>query len=147
MRRFGSDRATLSEYIRLFEPMVIKSLKHYTVTSDALQQSKVLNLLVQLVRLRVNYCLLDSEMIFIGYVLKQLEHIEEGFGQVTRAGTTLIPSIFEFLVLLSYEKRHSKPIIDMPKILQLCEGLFASSGKEASTRLATWVSDLGKSLI
>ena len=137
MRRFGSDRATLSEYIRLFEPMVIKSLKHYTVTSDALQQSKVLNLLVQLVRLRVNYCLLDSEMIFIGYVLKQLEHIEEGFGQVTRAGTTLIPSIFEFLVLLSYEKRHSKPIIDMPKILQLCEGLFASSGKDASTSPAT----------
>lgn len=31
-----------------------------------------------------------------------------------------------FLVLLSYEKYHSKPIIDIPKILRLCEGLFAS---------------------
>ena len=33
---------------------------------------------------------------------------------------------FRFLVLLSYEKYHSKPIIDIPKILRLCEGLFAS---------------------
>ena len=65
--------------------------------------------------------------IFIGFVLKQLELIEEG--QISHADV-LIPSIFEFLVLLSYEKHHSKPIIDMPKILQLCEGLFASGQAE-----------------
>ena len=65
--------------------------------------------------------------IFIGFVLKQLELIEEG--QISQADI-LIPSIFEFLVLLSYEKHHSKPIIDMPKILQLCEGLFASGQAE-----------------
>ena len=58
-----NDRAMLAEYIRLFEPMVIKSLKHYTMTSDVEQQSKVLQLLVQLVKLRVNYCLLDSEKV------------------------------------------------------------------------------------
>ena len=44
----------------------------------------------------------------------------------------VIPDIFKFLVLLSYEKYHSKPIIDIPKILQLCEGLFAS-GQHAET--------------
>ena len=38
----------------------------------------------------------------------------------------VVPNIFRFLVLLSYEKYHSKPIIDIPKILSLCEGLFAS---------------------
>jgi len=118
----NADRSSLANYIRLFEPMVIKALKHYTVTSDVDRQSQVLQLLIQLVRLRVNYCLLDSDQIFIGFVLKQLEAIEEG--QLNNA-EFLIPHIFEFLVLLSYEKYHSKVIIDVPKILQLCEGLAA----------------------
>jgi len=109
----STERALLGSYIRLFEPMVIKALKHYTVTSDVLQQCQVLQLLIQLVRLRVNYCLLDSDQIFIGFVLKQLEQIEEG--QITNADI-LIPNIFKFLVLLSYEKYHSKPIIDVPKV-------------------------------
>ena len=60
---------------------------------------------------------------------QQLDLIEEG--QMYRA-PKLIPDIFKFLVLLSYEKYHSKPIIDIPKILQLCEGLFAS-GQHAET--------------
>ena len=119
----STERVKLGSYIRLFEPMVIKALKHYTLTSDVEQQCQVLQLLIQLVKLRVNYCLLDSDQIFIGFVLKQLELIEEG--QISNADI-LIPYIFRFLVLLSYEKYHSKPIIDVPKILQLCEGLFAS---------------------
>jgi huntingtin len=119
----STERVKLGSYIRLFEPMVIKALKHYTLTSDVEQQCQVLQLLIQLVKLRVNYCLLDSDQIFIGFVLKQLELIEEG--QIANANI-LIPNIFKFLVLLSYEKYHSKPIIDVPKILQLCEGLFAS---------------------
>lgn len=52
--------------------------QQYTVTSDVSLQVKVLNLLTQLVQLRVNYCLLDSEMVFIGFVQKQFEFIEEG---------------------------------------------------------------------
>ena len=66
---------------------------------------------------------LDSDKIFVTFVLKQLDLIEEG--QMYRA-PVVIPEMFRFLVLLSYEKYHSKPIIDVPKILQLCEGLFAS---------------------
>ena len=50
----------------------------YTVTSDAAVQSLVLQLLIQLVQLRVNYCLLDADQIFIDYVIKQLEYVEEG---------------------------------------------------------------------
>lgn len=38
----------------------------------------------------------------------------------------LIPRIFQFLVHLSYEKQHSKSIITVPKIIQLCDGLMAS---------------------
>ena len=117
------ERSTLSNYIRMFEPMVIRALKHYTITSNVEEQSQVLKLLIQLVHLRVNYCLLDSDKIFVTFVLKQLDLIEEG--QMYRA-PVVIPEMFRFLVLLSYEKYHSKPIIDVPKILQLCEGLFAS---------------------
>ena len=57
---------------------MIKALKQYTVTSSLSLQQQVLNLLAQLVQLRVNYCLLDSDQIFIGFVIKQFEFIEEG---------------------------------------------------------------------
>ncbi|CAG9829715.1 unnamed protein product [Diabrotica balteata] len=123
-----SDK-TLENYIRIFEPMVIKSLKQYTMTSSVKLQCQVLKLLSQLVQLRVNYCLLDSEQVFIGFVLKQFEYIEEG--QVP-AVEELIPKIFQFLVQLSYSKQHSKLIIGVPKIIQLCDGLMAS-GQPAAT--------------
>ncbi|KAK4875471.1 hypothetical protein RN001_011893 [Aquatica leii] len=118
----GTD-SILANYIRLFEPMVIKSLKQYTITSDVKLQCCVLQLLCKLVQLRVNYCLLDSEQIFIGFVLKQFEYLEEG--QIPYSHN-LIPQIFNFLVHLSYGKQHSKSIIGVPKIIQLCDGLMAS---------------------
>ncbi|KAF5273906.1 hypothetical protein FQA39_LY01021 [Lamprigera yunnana] len=118
----GAD-TILTSYIRLFEPMVIKSLKQYTITSDVKLQCCVLQLLCKLVQLRVNYCLLDSEQIFIGFVLQQFEYLEEG--QIS-SSSELIPQIFNFLVHLSYGKQHSKSIIGVPKIIQLCDGLMAS---------------------
>jgi len=51
----------------------------------------------------------------------------------------LIPNIFNFLVLLSYERYHAKTIIQMPKVIQLCDGIMASGqdptthGNETST--------------
>lgn len=119
----------MASFIRLFEPMVIKSLKQYTVTSNVTLQCQVLMLLSQLVQLKVNYCLLDSDKIFIGFVLKQFEFIEEGHIQQTEE---LLPKMFNFLVHLSYEKNHSKAIIGIPKIIQLCDGLMAS-GQPAIT--------------
>ena len=98
---------------------MLSFFQHYTITSDIEQQSQVLRLLIQLVHLRVNYCLLDSDKIFVTFVLKQLNLIEES--QMPGA-PLVIPDIFKFLVLLSYEKYHSKAIIDVPKILHLCEG-------------------------
>ncbi|XP_005093645.2 huntingtin [Aplysia californica] len=117
------DKSVIGSYIRLFEPLVIKSLKQYTVTSSLELQCQVLALLAQLIQLRVNYCLLDSDQIFIGFVLKQFEYIEEG--QI-RNSELLIPHIFQFLVMLSYEKFHSKSIIDMPRIIHRCDGIMAS---------------------
>ncbi len=112
----STDRAMLSSYIRLFEPIVIKALKHYTLSSNPFQQTQVLRLLIQLVQLRVNYCLLDSDKIFVNFIMKQLESIEES--HLTNV-YIIIPDIFKFLVLLSYEKHHSKKIIDIPRILQV----------------------------
>ncbi|XP_008191527.2 huntingtin [Tribolium castaneum] len=118
----NSDKI-LANYIRIFEPMVIKSLKHYTITSDVRLQCRVLQLLNQLIQLRVNYCLLDSEQIFIGFVLKQFDYIEKG--QILLA-SDLVKKIFQFLVQLSHSKQHSKSIITVPKIIHLCDGLMAS---------------------
>lgn len=38
----------------------------------------------------------------------------------------LIPKVFEFLTNLSHGKQHSKSIIAVPKVIQLCDGLMAS---------------------
>lgn len=38
----------------------------------------------------------------------------------------LVAKIFRFLVHLSYEKNHSKPVISVAKVIQLCDGLMAS---------------------
>ncbi|XP_053996707.1 huntingtin [Hylaeus anthracinus] len=129
LSRSPDQKNSIASFIRLFEPMVIKSLKQYTVTSSVPLQCQVLMLLSQLVQLKVNYCLLDSERIFIGFVLKQFEFIEEGHVQQTEY---LLPKIFNFLVHLSYAKNHSKAIIGIPKIIQLCDGLMAS-GQPALT--------------
>lgn len=59
---FSSQNA-IHNHIRLFEPLVIKALKQYTTTTSVQLQKQVLALLAQLVQLRVNYCLLDSDQV------------------------------------------------------------------------------------
>ncbi|XP_041443627.1 huntingtin isoform X5 [Xenopus laevis] len=124
-----ADKNAIHNHIRLFEPLVIKALKQYTTTTSVQLQRQVLDLLAQLVQLRVNYCLLDSDQVFIGFVLKQFEYIEVG---QFRESEAIIPNVFFFLVLLSYERYHSKQIIGIPKIIQLCDGIMAS-GRKAVT--------------
>ncbi|XP_057187145.1 huntingtin isoform X2 [Triplophysa rosa] len=127
--RHRGDKNAIHNHIRLFEPLVIKALKQYTTSTSVALQRQVLDLLAQLVQLRVNYCLLDSDQVFIGFVLKQFEYIEVG---QFRDSEKIVPNIFFFLVLLSYERYHSKQIISIPKIIQLCDGIMAS-GRKAVT--------------
>uniref|UniRef100_A0A668A4P2 Huntingtin n=1 Tax=Myripristis murdjan TaxID=586833 RepID=A0A668A4P2_9TELE len=127
--RHRGDKNAIHNHIRLFEPLVIKALKQYTTSTSVALQRQVLDLLAQLVQLRVNYCLLDSDQVFIGFVLKQFEYIEVG---QFRDSEAIVPNIFFFLVLLSYERYHSKQIISIPKIIQLCDGIMAS-GRKAVT--------------
>ncbi|EEB19481.1 huntingtons disease protein huntingtin, putative [Pediculus humanus corporis] len=117
------DEKCLATYIKLVEPMVITSFQMYKITGNVELQSHILNLLNQLMQLGLNYCILDPEQDFVSFILKQFELIERG--QMPGI-EILLPQIFKFLVLLSYAKQHSKPIISMPKILQLCDDLMAS---------------------
>lgn len=65
---------------------------------------------------------------------------------VSRESEAIIPNIFFFLVLLSYERYHSKQIIGIPKIIQLCDGIMASGRKAVTHGNGTTLS-LGSSVI
>jgi len=51
---------------------------------------------------------------------------------IFRNSDQLIPHIFNFLVLLSYERYHTKTIMQIPKIIQLCDGIMASEQDPAT---------------
>lgn len=63
--------------IKLFEPIVIQCLKLFT-KSDCEVQAAILSMICQVLELRVSYCLLDSNSVFIEFILKLLEMIETG---------------------------------------------------------------------
>ncbi|CAB3223029.1 unnamed protein product [Arctia plantaginis] len=122
-RKWSTNKKELERYIRLFEPVVIQALKSYTMQNDIPLQCEVLCLLNQLLTLRVNYCMLDSDQIFIGFLLKQLDLVEQ---HEIPDCCNLVNSILMFMVQLSSSKHHTKQIIEIPKLIQLCDGLMAS---------------------
>ncbi|XP_068625469.1 huntingtin [Battus philenor] len=122
-RKWSTNKKELERYIRLFEPVVIQALKSYTMQNDVPLQCEVLSLLNQLLALRVNYCMLDSDQIFIGFLMKQLDLVEQH--EIPNC-CELVNSILLFLVQLSSSKHHTKQIIEIPKLIQLCDGLMAS---------------------
>lgn len=63
------ERTQIGHYIRLFEPIVILSLKKYVNSNEADFQAAVLNLLVELLLIRVNYSLLDGDEVCIFILL------------------------------------------------------------------------------
>ncbi|KAG6465724.1 hypothetical protein O3G_MSEX015346, partial [Manduca sexta] len=129
-RKWSTNKKELERYIRLFEPVVIQALKSYTMQNDIPLQCQVLNLLNQLLMLRVNYCMLDSDQIFIGFLMKQLDLVEHH--EIPNC-CDLVHSILMFLVQLSSSKHHTKQIIEIPKLIQLCDGLMASGAHAECT--------------
>lgn len=63
--------------IKLFEPIVIQCLKLFTKSNCEIQ-AVILDMICQVLELRVSYCLLDSNSIFIEFIFKLLEMIETG---------------------------------------------------------------------
>ena len=77
LKQQKTDLKTIGQYIKSFEAIVIKSLRQYTLTTSVNLQTRILELLIQLVFLKVDYCLLDSDKVFIDYVLRQFEYLEQ----------------------------------------------------------------------
>jgi huntingtin len=69
-----TERTKIGNYIRLFEGVVILSLKKYVNSNETEFQAAVLDLLVQLLLLRVNYSLLDSDEVcfFVFFSLSKI---------------------------------------------------------------------------
>ncbi|EDV22908.1 uncharacterized protein TRIADDRAFT_28161, partial [Trichoplax adhaerens] len=118
-----ADNKRPVQLIRIFEPLVIHALKQYTFTSSVDLQQQILHLLAQLIKIRVNYSLLDADQSFVNFILRQFELIEAG---QMKESENIIPSIFQFLILLSYERMNLEPIVGIPRILQLSDGIMAS---------------------
>ncbi|MGH0145646.1 UNVERIFIED_CONTAM: hypothetical protein FKN15_005980 [Acipenser sinensis] len=91
--RHRADKNAIHNHIRLFEPLVIKALKQYTTTTSVYLQRQVLDLLAQLVQLRVNYCLLDSDQ---PTVLKKTLQCLEGI-HLSQSGAVLMLYVDKFI--------------------------------------------------
>lgn len=117
------DKPTMFAFIQLFEPLVIRAMNLYTTTSSIPLQRQILLLLCRLLTLRVNYNMLDGNLVFIKAVLKQLELIENGH---IRNAHLLLSRLFQFLTLLIPEQDKLGGLLSMPRIIQLVDGLLAS---------------------
>ena len=124
LEKKSDPKPVMQNYIRYFEANVMKSLELYTtLTNDTQVQGEILVLLIDLLRLRVNYSLLDTGKVFVNFLLRQFEYIEQG--QVRQA-SKLLPTLFQFLIMLTKEKYQEEKVIDIPRIMQLCGTAMAS---------------------
>ncbi|CAF2804314.1 unnamed protein product [Rotaria sp. Silwood2] len=126
-----NERTKIGNYIRLFEPIVILSLKKYVNSNESDFQATVLDLLVQLLLIRVNYSLLDADEHFLTHIINQLEMIEETIAGYD-VSSHFIYRIAEFLVMLSHDTLHSKQVIKVQDLIKHCDSLLAS-GHEPET--------------
>ncbi len=84
-----TERTKIGNYIRLFEPIVILSLKKYVNSNETEFHASVLDLLVQLLLLRVNYSLLDADEVsfvlfqFLSLILFSLLAFSYSYNQST----------------------------------------------------------------
>ncbi|KAJ6637731.1 Huntingtin [Pseudolycoriella hygida] len=116
-------------HILLFKPIVIRCLKIFS-KSDTSIQSAILDMLCQALDFNVNYSLLDSNNVFLDFVLKLAELIETG---VVRESEIVVPSIIKFLFCLTKEKERN--LITIPKIINITDTLLANDAKSGSSAL------------
>ncbi|KAG5669568.1 hypothetical protein PVAND_017455 [Polypedilum vanderplanki] len=128
---FSFDTTTIAQnsekLIKLFDTLVIQGLRLFSKSSTGLQ-AKVLDLLCQLLEFNINYMQLDAKKVFVDFVLKQLEYIENG---LVIDGEILARKIIEFLIYLT--KLKDKKILTMPKIINIIDNLLASTNQSAKS--------------
>ena len=107
--------------IKCFDPLVIQSLRLFSKAHAGLQ-SLILDMLCQLLEFNINYMALDSKKVFVDFVMKQLEYIENG---LVLQADILGPKIVQFLICLTKVK--DKKLLTIPKIINIIDNLLATT--------------------
>ncbi|CAO1418775.1 unnamed protein product [Diamesa serratosioi] len=107
--------------IKCFDPVVIQSLRLFS-KAHAVLQSLILDMLCQLLEFNVNYMALDSKKVFVDFVMKQLEYIENC---LVLQADILGPKIVQFLICLTKVK--DKKLLTIPKIINIIDNLLATT--------------------
>ncbi|OQR79470.1 huntingtin-like [Tropilaelaps mercedesae] len=135
IRPAANVKSALTPHIRVFEPVVQQALKYYVLLVSPELQEVVLQMLIELVKGRINYTLLDADQKFLKYVIEQLELFDLGVLSPVATFEGFLPKLMEFLLLLAKEKYSSKLIVSVPKILEICERLLAPGSTFAGRAL------------
>ena len=92
-----------------FEPhSLIYFLTLYKVTANPDIQLATINLLRNLIKLRVNYSLLDHDGVFLRVLRSQIECAEKLIWRISDC-EQILPSIFSFLVSISDDTKGTDP--------------------------------------
>lgn len=114
------DNASLAVHIKMFDPLVIQSLRLFSKTNCELQAT-ILDQLCLLMDLKVNYSSLDSKQIFMDFVLKIMDLIESG---MVHDAEMVANSMIKFLINLTKQKERK---ITIPKIINIIDNLLATT--------------------
>ena len=132
----ASSDTTISSNIKLFEPIVVKALHTYTVTGNSELQIAILQLVCQLVKVRVNYSLLDTDQLFLTFIKSQFEN------DTCINDELLVREIFQLLTLLSHEKLGSSYVIEISQCIQLFQSIVGTNSSLAVPAMESLVKDL-----
>eukprot|EP00043_Microstomoeca_roanoka_P018356 m.195756 g.195756 ORF g.195756 m.195756 type:complete len:2762 (-) comp16809_c0_seq3:28-8313(-) len=128
----GATRTDMLRFVRLFEPLVLRAMNSYTTTSSIPLQQQIIWLLSRLMSLKVNYSVLDSNQILVKCLYKQLEMVKSGN---VRSAQLLLPYVFQFLVLLTQEKKVDLP---MSNVLKLASDIIESKDLKPQETLSAF---------
>lgn len=92
--------------------------------ANAAVQSSILNLLSDLLDLKVTLSVLDSKSLIFEQILKHLELIEK-CGIREEPGEQIIPAIIRFLFKLTYQT--DKSLMTIPKLLNIANNLLVNN--------------------
>ena len=139
---FHSRMPLVNQHIKSFETLVLNALRKYSSSSQAPDRLITIELLCQLINLRVNYNLLDNDHTFLRYLSDQLDILSEFRGDVPEVYHQLVGHAMAFYVQLSHQKCEDSPIVFLEKITQHCSALCKVNRKLAIASLTPVAHDL-----
>ncbi|XP_075247399.1 huntingtin-like [Convolutriloba macropyga] len=140
--QFQNRMQLVNQHIKSFESLVLNSLRKYSSSSRPCDRLIVIELLCQLINLKVNYNLLDNEHSFLKFLSDQLAIFSDLRGNLSEAHADLLGHAMVFFVQLSHQKFEGKPIVYLEKITQHCSALSKVDNKVSIHVLRPVVHDL-----